>query len=104
MMPREESPSSPATSAPSQESQWGRDWLGPLGLMVLLTGLVFVAQYLFRGSFPGLAWLKLLFIYGVSAGVFWLGRQLEVRGELRYGRILIGGAAVGIFYATFAAH
>src|SRR5688500_18726953 len=95
----------PPTSDEPREVRWGADWLSRLGILVLLTGLVFLANYIYRSSLgPFGSVIKLGLMYGGSFGLFWLGLRLERKGQINFGRALISGACGAVFYTTFAAH
>ena len=98
-------PDSPPPPASSREERWGGYWLPRLGVLVLLTGLVYLAHHVFRQTAgAGGSILKLALMYAGGFGLLRLGLLLERREHLNFGRILISGAGGAIFYTTFAAY
>ncbi len=103
------SPLRPSAAPPrdSIEMQLGVVWLARIGIVILLTGLVFLGNYAYHTWVARLgAGGKLALLYAAGAllaGVgVWLGRRQEsVRG---YARVLVAGGAATIYYATYAAH
>lgn len=101
--------SAPAPEKPreSLEIRLGKFWLPMAGIVIFITGLVFLGNYAWQMMIhrlgPG-GKLALLYLTAVALGGIgsWLERK---RQELRnYGRILMAGAAATGYYATYAAH
>lgn len=89
------------------EMQLGTVWLARIGIVILLTGLVFLGNYAWQN------WVvhtgpagKLAIIYLAGAGLCGLGAWMLRRQEsLRmYAQVLIAGGGATIYYATYAAH
>ena len=91
------------TTAPSFEIEIGRVWLVRIGIAILITGLVFLGNYLV-GKIGPIGKLLLLYATGISLSV--LGAKLErTRESLRnYSRVLLAGGLATIYYTTYAAH
>jgi hypothetical protein len=100
----------PPGEIPSRESfelRLGRVWLVRVGIVILLTGLVFLGNYAYHEFVMRLGPAgKLLLLYLTGAGLCFTGARLSRRGEsLRsYGRVLSAGGCAAIYYATYAAH
>lgn len=100
-------PPTPSAPADSLEMVFGTVWLARIGVVVLLTGLVFLGNYAYQLIVPLLGAggkLALLYMAGcILAGLgVWLERSREsMRG---YARVLLAGGAATIYYATYAAH
>lgn len=97
----------PAAPAESLELRLGRVWLARIGIVILLTGLVFLGNYAYHefiGRLGAGGKLALLYLAGAGLGAFggWLAwRQPTMRN---YGRVLLAGGCATIYYATYAAH
>jgi uncharacterized membrane protein len=99
----------PAPSAPAEpfELRFGTYWMARIGIVILLTGLVFLGNYAYHRIVPLLdAWgkLGLLALAGVTLGGLggWLERSRE--SMRNYGRVLLAGGAATIYYTAYAAH
>ncbi len=96
----------PTVAKPSWEFQLGTVWLVRIGIVILLTGLVFLGNYAYHHILPRLGpWVKLAVLYFLGGGLAWLGARLEKSTEpLRnYGRVLLAGGAALIYYTTYGA-
>ncbi len=108
--PREDATPRAAVAAEEKggfEMEVGRVWLVRLGILILLTGLVFLGNYAWTELIAKLGPLgKLVMIYlagGVLAGIgWWVKRKREELSA--YGKVLIGGGVATVYYATYAAH
>ena len=105
-------PSQPAPKAPephgdSLELRLGRVWLVRLGIVILLTGLVFLGNFAWQEFVGKLGPLgKLVLIYlagGALAGTGWFLKRKKEKLN-RYGSVLVGGGIATVYYATYAAH
>lgn len=89
------------------ELRVGTYWMSRLGIVILLTGLVFLGNYAYHLIVPALGPLgkvSLLLMAGLGLGGagYWLERSKE---SLRnFGRVLCAGGAATIYYTTYAAH
>lgn len=98
--------SSPADSTPL-EFELGRVWLVRIGIVVLLTGLVFLGNLAYQHIVPRLGpGMKLGLIVAAGGALAGTGAWLENRREsLRnYARVLIAGGFAAMYYACYAAH
>lgn len=89
------------------ELQFGTYWLPRIGIVILLTGLVFLGNYAYQRFVPLLGpggKLALLGLAGASLGA--LGAWVERSGEAmrNYGRVLMAGGAATLYYTAYAAH
>ena len=102
-------PTPPRTAAPAEsiELKLGTYWLARIGIVILLTGFVFLGNYAYHHIVPHLgAWgkLALLGLAGAAlsgAGV-WLERGREAMRN--YARVLLAGGAATFYYTAYAAH
>ena len=91
----------------SLEMKLGTYWLVRIGIVMLLTGLVFFGAYAYQ-NFSGLIGPggKLAILYAVSGVLlgagFWLQRNQEKMRN--YGEVLVAGGLAGIYFTTYAAH
>jgi hypothetical protein len=91
----------------SLELRLGRVWLARIGIVILLTGLVFLGNYAYHELIVRLGAggkLALLYLAGAALGGIggWLARRQA--GMRNYGRVLLAGGCATIYYATYAAH
>ena len=111
---REPPPSSapPKTAAPSVprdsfEMRLGRVWLVRVGIVLVLTGLVFLGNFAWQEMVTRLGpggKLALIYLAGAALAVAgWVARRRSP--QLRqWGNVLAGGGLAVIYYATYAAH
>jgi uncharacterized membrane protein len=89
------------------ELRVGTFWMARIGIVILITGLVFLGNYAYHRIVPLLGpWskLSLLMLAGLGLGGtgYWMERGKE---SLRtFGRVLFAGGAATIYYTTYAAH
>lgn len=112
--PQRETPASPPpteqrvprTPANSFELRFGQVWLVRIGIVVLLTGLVFLGNYAWHEIIGRIgAFGKLTLLTLAAGGLIGAGWRLQRHASLRnYARVLLGGGLATIYYATFAAH
>jgi hypothetical protein len=91
---------------PSWEFQLGTVWLVRVGIVILLTGVVFLGNYAYHHIVPHIGpGAKLALLYCFGGGLAWLGARFEKRSEsLRnYGRVLLAGGAALVYYTTYGA-
>lgn len=105
---RTESP--PVPPPPPRESfelRLGRVWLVRAGIVILLTGLVFLGNFAWQEVVTKLgAGGKLTLIYLAGAALAAGGFFARCRSpQLRhFGNVLAGGGLAAVYYATYAAH
>ncbi len=78
-----------------------------IGIVILLTGLVFLANYAYHRIIPLLGpWGKLALLTLAGGGLAGLGAWMEqTRKSLEnYGRVLLAGGAATLYYTAYAAH
>jgi uncharacterized membrane protein len=103
------SPAAPISAEPEEplELRVGTYWMARIGIVILLTGLVFLGNYAYHRIVPfigAFGKLSLLGLAGVALGGIgaWLERSRE---SLRnYARVLLAGGAATIYYTAYAAH
>lgn len=103
----EPSPSDAGTPQESFELRLGRIWLARIGIVILLTGLVFLGNYAWQELIGRIGPAgKLLLIYLAGGTLCGLGAWLaRTRDDIRnYARVLLAGGCATIYYATYAAH
>ena len=97
----------PEPSADSLEMEVGTVWLVRVGMLILLTGLVFLGNYAYR------TWVtpmgpggKLSMLMLAADGLFGLGAWLEKKREelVNYARVLMAGGIAAAYYTSYAAH
>lgn len=89
------------------EMELGRVWLVRIGIVVLLTGLVFLGNLAYQHIIPRLGPIPKLMLFVITGGTLallgsWMERTREALGN--YGRILAAGGFATIYYAAYAAH
>ncbi len=102
-------PPLPRTTQPGEslEMHFGRVWLVRIGIVILLTGLVFLGNFAWQEFVVKLGAagkLGLLYLAGFALaglGAFLLKTREQMRG---YANVLTGGGLATIYYATYAAH
>ena len=102
-------PIPPRAVAPAEsiELKLGTYWLARIGIVILLTGFVFLGNYAYHHIVPHLgAWgkLSLLALAGAALGGAgaWLERGREAMRN--YARVLLAGGAATFYYTAYAAH
>ena len=108
-IPREIVPPVPRVEPPAEsfEQKLGAFWLVRIGVVILLTGFVFLGNYAYHHIVAHIGPLaKVLLLYlagGVLAGAgLWLERGEEKMRN--FSRVLIAGGLAAIYYTTYAAH
>ena len=100
-------PVSPNPEARSFEMRVGTHWFVRIGVVMLLTGLVFFSKYAYdhyilNFGAPG----KITLLYLLSGGLlgtgFWLARSRE--SMRNFGNVLTAGGMAAVYYTTYAAH
>ncbi len=84
----------------------GRVWLVRIGIVVLLTGLVFLGNFAYHEFVPRLGPVgKLSLLALAAAALAAIGHLVRLRPTLTsYGRVLTGGALATAYYTAYAAH
>lgn len=105
--PAPTAPPRPTPQTDSIEMKLGTYWLARLGIVILLTGFVFLGNYAYHHIVPLLgAWgkLALLALGGITLGGTgaWLERSRE--SMRNYARVLLAGGAATFYYTAYAAH
>jgi uncharacterized membrane protein len=91
----------------SIELRLGSYWLVRFGIIIFLTGLVFLGNFAYhRFVAPLGAPGKLMMLYGVGGTLLAVGAHLDrKRPAMRnYARVLIAGGCAAIYYTSYAAH
>ena len=94
-------------AAKSLEMELGTYWLARIGIVILLTGLVFLGNYAYQRFVPLLGPGGKLALLGLAGAVLvgagrWLERSRETMRN--YGRVLLAGGAATFYYTAYAAH
>jgi uncharacterized membrane protein len=106
-------PSSVTPPPPPQretfEMKLGTYWLVRVGIVMLLTGLVFLGTYAYKnfiGKFGPAG--KVTLLYAASATLLgfggWLQRKREKEALRNYGQVLFAGGLAAVYFTTYAAH
>ena len=93
--------------ADSIELKLGTYWLARIGIVILLTGFVFLGNYAYHHIVPHLgAWGKLALLGLAGAALGGAGAWLERGREAmrNYARVLLAGGAATFYYTAYAAH
>ncbi len=99
-------PRLPKVDAQSIEMKLGTYWFVRIGVMLVLTGLGFLAYQtkdFFIALSPG-AKVSLFYLLSAAMGGvgFWLQRNKE--NLKNYGQVLLAGGFAGVYFTTYAAH
>jgi len=99
----------PVAAPKSFEMRLGTYWLVRVGIVMLLTGLVFFGNYTYQSFISKLgATGKVGLMYAASAlllaaGAWW--QRKPFRATLRnYAEVLFAGGLAGVYFTTYAAH
>lgn len=93
--------------APSFEMRLGTFWLVRIGIVMLLTGLVFFGNYAYQNYIgklgPG---GKVLLLYLASGGLLAAGSWFQRKQESlkNYSQVLLAGGLAAVYFTTYAAH
>ncbi|MEO5802077.1 MAG: DUF2339 domain-containing protein, partial [Verrucomicrobiota bacterium] len=93
----------------SFEMRLGTYWLVRVGIVLLLTGMVFFARYAYQNYFGQLGPLgKVILMYigsGLLLGAGFFLQRKEGKESLRnYGQVLFAGGLALVYFTTYAAH
>lgn len=104
--PPVENPTVPVSES-SLEMQVGTVWLARIGIVIVLTGLVFLANYAWKSlveNFGAVGKLGLLYLAGGALCAIGLVIERGRESLRSYARILLAGGMAAIYYTTYAAH
>jgi hypothetical protein len=114
LAPIASTPEPAAAAAPHQsvEMRIGTTWLVRAGIVLLLTSLAFLGNYLYENVVPHLgAGGKVALLYLGAAMLTGLGAWLERSRQARelsglqdYARVVLAGGLAAVYYVTYAAH
>ena len=103
--PQEQPPPSRPDSADGLELKLGTYWLVRIGVLMVLTGFVFLAKH-FLTSDEVAAGLKVSSLYLLSGAFLgagsWIGKTRERMRN--YGEVLSAGGFAAVYFTTFGAH
>ena len=109
--PRIAAPAAPAPPPPkaSFEMRLGTYWLVRIGIVMLLTGLVFFGGYAYENYIGRLGPTgKVSLLYAASAILLGLGawwqRQAAKESLKNYAQVLFAGGLAAVYFTTYAAH
>ena len=91
----------------SLELRFGSIWLVRIGIVVLLTGLVFLGNFAwteFIVNFGPLGKLMLIYLAGLGLGAVGFALKTKYKSVKSYATVLMGGGIATIYYATYAAY
>lgn len=101
----------PETESPAAQSNWevnfGQTWLVRIGVLSLLTGLIFLSTYAYKNwIYEAPATLKVGFFMLLSLGLTGAGFYFEQAKEnlKLYGRAVTAGGLAAGYYTIYAAH
>jgi|GEM_PF-1087826 len=98
----------PLPSAPenSFELDFGKVWFVRIGIVILLTGLVFLGNYAYQNWIREMSnGARLAALFGCALALVETGRRLANKESLsRFGEVLLAGGMAFFYYCTFAAH
>lgn len=90
----------------SFELDFGKVWFVRIGIVILLTGLVFLGNYAYQNWIREMPnGVRLAALYACALGLVETGRRLAAKEQLnRFGEVLLAGGMAFFYYCTFAAH
>ncbi len=110
----EESPALPDSPSPaplpkpeaSFELDFGKVWFVRIGIVILLTGLVFLGNFAYQNWIRDMSnGTRLAALFACAIGLVETGRRLAAKENLnRFGEVLLAGGMAFFYYCTFAAH
>lgn len=100
-----ESPA-PLPLSPHRELDFGKVWFVRIGMVILLTGLVFLGNYAYQNWIREMPnGVRLAALFACALALVETGRRLAARDNLsRFGEVLLAGGMAFFYYCTFAAH
>lgn len=109
-LPAAPPPSIPPSPTPlpksSFELDFGRVWFVRIGIVILLTGLVFLGNYAYQNWIRDMSnGVRLAALFACACALVETGRRLAGKESLsRFGEVLLAGGMAFFYYCTFAAH
>src|SRR5581483_5634639 len=91
----------------SFEMRLGTYWLVRIGIVMLLTGLVFFGSYAYQNFVGRLGPVgKVILLYLASGGLLGTGAWLQRKqASLKnYSQVLLAGGLAAVYFTTYAAH
>lgn len=110
LVPISPAPSIPPTPLPapdnSFELDFGKVWFVRIGIVILLTGLVFLGNYAYQNWIREMSnGVRLAALFGCALALVETGRRLAAKESLsRFGEVVLAGGMAFFYYCTFAAH
>ncbi|MFM2198594.1 MAG: hypothetical protein RLZZ505_2026 [Verrucomicrobiota bacterium] len=106
--PPSEPPAPTPAPAPdnSFELDFGKVWFVRIGIVILLTGLVFLGNYAYQNWIREMSnGVRLAALFACALALVETGRRLAAKESLsRFGEVLLAGGMAFFYYCTFAAH
>ncbi|MFZ4774715.1 MAG: DUF2339 domain-containing protein, partial [Terrimicrobiaceae bacterium] len=99
------SPTKPAET--SLEMKVGTVWLARIGIVIVLTGLIFLGNFAWQSlveNFGSLAKLGLMYLAGATLCAAGLLIERGRESLKSYASVLLAGGVASIYYTTYAAH
>ncbi|MDB9741916.1 DUF2339 domain-containing protein [Akkermansiaceae bacterium] len=88
------------------EVDFGKVWFVRIGIVILLTGLVFLGNFAYQNwikEMPNI--VRLLALFACAIGLAETGRRLTKKAKLNhFGEVLLAGGMAFFYYCTFASH
>lgn len=99
-------PPEPEEEGGSFELDFGKVWFVRIGIVILLTGLVFLGNYAYQNWIRDMPnGVRLAALFACALGLVETGRRLAAKENLsRFGEVLLAGGMAFFYYCTFAAH
>ncbi len=90
----------------SFELDFGKVWFVRIGVVILLTGLVFLGNFAYQNWIREMSnGTRLAALFACAIGLVETGRRLAAKENLnRFGEVLLAGGMAFFYYCTFAAH
>ncbi len=97
---------SPATAEESAELSLGKNWFVRIGVVVLITGLVFLGNYAYQNWIRETSnGVRLAALFACALVLVETGRRIAARPSMRnFGDVLLAGGMAFIYYCTYAAN
>lgn len=99
-------PVAPPKPDASFELDFGKVWFVRIGIVILLTGLVFLGNYAYQNWIRDMSnSVRLSALFLCAVAIAETGRRLAKKENLnRFGEVLLAGGMAFFYYCTFAAH